>query len=265
MKTNKLLFYILFLSFNAFLSAQNITLLGNIEAGDNLENVHVINKNKKLFAATNKLGIFKVEAEESDTLVFSSIQYKLKTVIVSAKNITNKTITVALEEQVNELREVVVGNTLTGNLEDDVNNLNVKPQINFYDLGIPGYTGKPKTQSERRLHEAGELNAKDVLVGMLTGSVPLNPIINAISGRTKMLKKRVALEANTTLMNGLKSRVSDAFFNDHPLEEDKRMDFFYFCAEDKDFIKRCSNSDLEALQFMAEKYIKYKENLASKE
>ena len=252
--------------FSTILYAQNVTLLGYIEADDNLESVHVINKNKNLFTATDKLGIFKIEAAQNDTLVFSSIQYKLKTVIVSAKNITNRTITVALEEQVNELREVVVGNTLTGNLEDDVNNLNVKPQINFYDLGIPGYTGKPKTQSERRVQEASDFNPKaGGSLGGAGGSVSLIALMNAITGRSKMLKKRVALESNTSLMNGLKSRVSDAFFNDYPLEEDKRMDFFYFCAEDKDFTKRCSNSDLEALQFMAEKYIKYKENLTLKE
>lgn len=262
--SNKYIFFLLLFFPFTIIYAQSVTLLGNIKAKDNLESIHIINKNKKLYAASNQLGIFKIEAEKNDTIVFSSIQYKPKTVIVSAKNIENKSITITLDLLVNELEEVIVGNTLTGNLEKDVNNLNVKPQINFYDVGIPGYTGKRKSQSERRLAEAGELKAKDVLIGALTGSIPINPILNAISGRTKMLKKRVALEANTSLMNSLKSRVSESFFNDHPLDKDKRMDFFYFCAEDKDFKERC-RSDLEALQFMAEKYIKYKENLTSKE
>ena len=36
----------------------------------------------------------------------------------------------------------------------DIKNNEVERPIDFYDIGIPGYTGKPKTQSERRLHEA---------------------------------------------------------------------------------------------------------------
>lgn len=244
-----------FLLLGVFLNAQSVTLFGKIQAEDNLENIHVTNINKNTYTTTNALGIFKIEAQKNDTLSVTSIQYQPETIIITQKNINEKGIQITLAEQINELQEVIVGNILSGNLEQDINNSKAKPSINFYNVGIPGYKGKPKTQSERRLHEATTGG----------GFIPLNPILNAISGRTKMLKKRIALEANTTLMYSLKSRLSEDFFSNNPLEEDKRMDFFYFCADDKDFEKHCSKDDLEALAFMKKKYIKYKENLASKE
>ncbi|WP_299889050.1 hypothetical protein [uncultured Lacinutrix sp.] len=266
MRRIKEYYVLIFFFFCTVLSAQNTKLLGRVEAEDNLESIHVINKSKNLFATSNKLGVFKIEAEKNDTLVFSSIQYRPKTIIITQKHITTKTVKVKLEQYVNELQEVIVGNTLTGDLTKDIANAGTKRDINFYDLGIPGYTGKPKTQSERRLQEASDLTPKaGGSLGGFGGSVSLIAVINAISGRTKMLKKRVALEANTALMYKVKSRLSESFFNDNPLDEDKRMDFFYFCAEDKDFTKKCSGSDLITLEFMKEKYIKYKENLNSKE
>lgn len=66
-------------------------------------------------------------------------------------------------------------------------------------------------------------------------------------------------------MNALKNRLSEAFFKENELKKDKRDDFFYFCAEDKAFEARCIVSDLEALKFIKEKFIKYKENLLEKE
>lgn len=237
-----------------FLNAQSVTLFGKIQAEDNLENIHVANINKNTYTTTNALGIFKIEAQKNDTLSVTSIQYQPATIIITQTNINDKSIQITLAEQINELQEVIVGNILSGNLEQDINSSKAKPKVNFYNVGIPGYEGKPKTHSEIQLNEA-----------TTGGFIPLNPILNAISGRTKMLKKRIALEANTALMYSLKSRLSEDFFSNNPLEEDKRMDFFYFCTEDKDFEKHCSKSDLEALAFMKKKYIKYKENLASKE
>ena len=66
-------------------------------------------------------------------------------------------------------------------------------------------------------------------------------------------------------MNVLKNRLSEAFFKENELKEELRAEFFYFCAEDDAFETRCASSDLEALIFMKEKYVIYKENLALKE
>jgi hypothetical protein len=194
-------------------------------------------------------------------LQFSSIQHKLKTIIVNETIIRFKALSVNLEEQINELDEVLVGKVLTGNLLLDINTTTGEPPINFYDVGIPGYTGKIATQSERRLSEAGEFKPK-MLLGVLSGGLPLNPILNGISGRTKMLKNRVKTEEKEALMQSVKGRLAKDFFISNPLDETLKMDFFYFCADDENFLKYCKNqTDFKILIFLRMKYRQYQENV----
>lgn len=263
MKTKNKIFFVFVLT-SSICCSQNIILQGAVKAKEGVEGIHVVNSSQKLYAITSDTGGFKIETNKHDTIVFTSVQYKTLTHIITTKNIINKTLVVNLEKHVTQLPEAVIGFTLTGDLTKDVLSTDAKRPINFYDVGIPGYKGKPKTKSERLLAEAGEFKPK-MLLGVLAGGLPLNPILNGISGRTKQLKKRVELEANTKMMIALKNRLSEAFFKENELKEELRAEFFYFCAEDKNFKIRCESSDLEALKFMKEKYTKYKENLEEKE
>ncbi|WP_242202337.1 carboxypeptidase-like regulatory domain-containing protein [Aestuariivivens insulae] len=240
--------------------AQSVEILGKVIGDKDVENIHVINKTAQLFAVTNKDGVFKITASLNDTLVFSSVQYKVHNLNITNAIILTKTCIVKLEEQVNELDEVLVGKVLTGNLASDIKNIDGKPPINFYDVGIPGYTGKQATQSERRLAEAGDFKPK-MLMGLLGGGLPLNPILNGISGRTKMLKRRVDIEHREDLMQSIKSRLAKDFFASNPLDDNLKMDFFYFCADDENFIKRCKNqTDFKVLAFLRMKYRQYQAN-----
>ncbi len=237
--------------------AQTVEILGRVKSDVNIENIHVINKTGNFFTITNTQGEFKIKAKLSDTLQFSSIQHKEKHVIITNEVIFTKAILVLLDEQINELDEVIVGKILTGNLLLDINNIEGKPPVNFYDVGIPGYTGKPKTQSERRLSEASEFKPS---LGA-GAAVPILPIINAITGRTKMLKNRVKVETTEALMQSIKGRLSKDFFASNPLKEDLRVDFFYFCADDEHFMKYCKNqSDFNILVFLRQKYRQYMAN-----
>jgi len=229
----------------------------------NIENIHVINITAQVFTITDKKGLFTITAKLNDTLKFSSVQHKLREVIISNEIISNKVIFVKLTEQINELDEVFVGKVLTGDLLSDIKNTEGEPPINFYDVGITGYTGKPATQSERRLSEAGEFKPK-MLLGLLGGGLPLNPILNGLSGRTNMLKNRVEIEEKEMLLQVIKSRLSKDFFVSNPLKEVLKMDFFYFCADDENFLKHCKNqSDFKILIFLRMKYKKYLDNINS--
>ncbi|WP_241664735.1 carboxypeptidase-like regulatory domain-containing protein [Seonamhaeicola maritimus] len=253
-----LIFFLLFTNINF---SQSVEILGRVISKTDVENIHVINKTAKSFTVTNREGAFRITAKVNDTLQFSSIQQGVKNVIISKDIITSRTMLLQLDEQVNELEEVIVGKVLSGNLISDIKNADDDRPINFYDVGIPGYKGKIATQSERRLSEAGEFKPL-MFLGLLTGGLPLNPILNGISGRTKMLKERVELEHRQELLRKIKSDLSDDFFGVNDLEEGLRTDFFYFCAEAPDFKERCSGmSDLEIFEFLKEKLQKYKKNL----
>jgi hypothetical protein len=262
----RLIFLSLFFTlFSTALAAQTIEISGSVVGVGDVQNIHVINKSLNKFTTTNKMGGFTIEVRVLDTLVFSSIRYKLKAIQVKQEHIDEKRITVLLEENVNELDQVVVGKVLTGQLDSDVNNTENDRDINFYDVGIPGYKGKPKTQSERRLHEADAgkaFNLREVLTLKEPPRINVNKILNKISGRTKELKERVRKESNTKLLNKIKDEIADDFFRTYTLAEELRIDFLYFCSDDPAFEERCEGkSNIEVFEFLAEKMTQYKANL----
>jgi len=236
-----------------FVSSQIIDLYGKVESELNVENIHVINKTAQKFTITNALGEFKILAKLNDTLILTSIQHKQVSFLVDEDMILNKIVLIELEKQINSLDEVVIGKVLSGNMLLDIGNVEGAPMTSK-KAGIPSYQGKRKSQSQRRLHEATSGG----------GIIPLNLILNALSGRTKKLKHHIKLEAREELMFNIKGRLSEDFFTNNPLDDDLRMDFFYYCSEDENFLLRCKNkNDLEILLFLGFKYEQYIVNIKS--
>lgn len=245
---------IFFLIINSY--AQSIEINGTVIVDDDeIEGIHIINKTASRFTITNSRGKFSIPVKLNDTIIFSAIKYKPKEIIITSNILIAKTLNVYLTELVNELNQVIVGKILTGNLLSDIENSEVKRDINFYDLGIGGYTGKPFTQSERRLNEATTGG----------GIVPLNPIINAITGRTKMLKNQIKLERLDDCMKRIKSNLSELFFVSNHLDANLRSEFFYFCSEDSEFSSICIlKNDIGTLEFLKTKLEGFKANLQIK-
>ncbi|WP_033960192.1 carboxypeptidase-like regulatory domain-containing protein [Psychroserpens jangbogonensis] len=244
----------LILSFVQFgyVFSQSTEIRGKVSASSDIDRIHVINKTANKFTITNDDGEFKISASINDTILISAIQYKPLEVVVTPQIIQSKFITVDLVDEITELDEVVVGKILTGDLLSDIENSEVKREINFYDLGIPGYTGKQKTQSERRLHEATSGG----------GLVPLTPILNWLSGRTKQLKGQIARENIDIAMREVMSDLSEMLFDIDNLEESKRVEFFYFVTDDPKFLPLSKlNNDFQMLEFLQQKLEKFKSQI----
>lgn len=227
------------------IQAQQIELSGQIIAKGDLEGIHVINKSAYRYSTTDQNGFFTIEGGLSDSLYFSSIQYIPKTIVLSTQNIDTKSITVTLSESINALDEVLIGTLLTGDLNSDIGNSDAKRPIDFYDLGIPGYTGPRMNLTERRLYDADH----SVLYTGL--GLNVNKLLNMITGRTKMLKKHVKLDRDQQTISRIKEVIAPLFFINHELEKEKRMEFYYFCADAPDFQERCrGKSAVEILEFL---------------
>lgn len=220
-----------------------------------VEGVHVINKTSGKNTITNKTGDFQTVVSLNDTIVFSAVQFKLHTLIVTTTLLETLKVQITMEERVNELDEVIVRNhNLSGDPAMDVKNATPERTINFYDVGIPGYKGAPPTQSERRLIEA--------TTG--AGLLPLNPILNGISGRTKMLKQRIALEKKDKLAELMSLKFEQILIDAYHLRKGDSYEFFLFAADDPDFEKTCrATNDVERLEFLIDRvkaYLKLKKN-----
>lgn len=244
MRGSKYLYGLIMLFGCQTVMAQTAEIHGQIIARDEVEGIHILNITSQTFTISTSEGRFSIVAKLQDTLTFSGISYELKQVVVNQEAMDSKYLKVYLSENVNILDEVVVGKVLTGDLSLDLSNSDLKRQPNFYDLGIPGYAGKPKTQSERRLYEATSG----------AGLIPLNPIINAITGQTKRLKEHVKLEALEACLDKMKSAFSDDLFANYDLAEARKADYFYYCQEDPEFEGLCHHqNDLEVFQFLVAK------------
>ena len=235
------------------IQAQKVELSGQIISNGDLEGIHVINKTSYRYTTTDKSGVFTIEGKLSDSLYFSSIQTLPKTIVLSSKQINSKFITITLSESINALDEVMIGTVLTGDLNSDITNSEAKRSIDFYDLGIPGYTGPRMDLVERRLYEADG--------GPLIPGLGLNfsKLLNMITGRTKMLKEHVKLDKDKQAIRFIKDIVGPLFFTTHELEKSKRMEFYYFCADAADFQERClGRSEVEVLEFLEGKLDAFK-------
>lgn len=223
---------------------QTVSLKGEIKAHGDVEGIHIVNRASGTYTTSNSNGEFSINAKLQDTILFTGVSYQPEKVVVDKAIIQLKSITVVLKAHVNVLDEVVVGKILTGDLKSDIANSDIDYSINFYDLGIPGYTGEPLTQTERRLYEATSGD----------GIVPLAPIINAITGRTKMLKAHVIFERLDKCLNHMKSKFSSLLFSDVDLSPSVKSQFYYFCQEDPEFEQLCkSPNDMAVFEFLKAK------------
>ena len=248
-RIKKVLFLILSGFQFGFAFSQSVEIKGEVIASSDIDRIHIINKTANRFTITNDNGEFEIPASVNDTILISAIQYKPLEILVTSQIIQFQFISVELTDKITALDEVVVGKVLTGDLMSDIENSDVKSDLNFYDLGIPGYTGKPKTQSERRLHEATTGG----------GFVPLNPILNWISGRTKKLKEQIAREHLDNAMREAMSSLSETLFDIDTLEETKRLEFFYFITDDPKFLSLSkADNDLIMLTFLQQKLEAFK-------
>lgn len=254
---------ILFLSIG-LCNAQEIIISGKVVADDDVEGIHIINRSANKFTITNINGEFFIPATINDTILISGIKYIHQEIIVDNLIYETKHLIVYLEENVNQLNEVVIGRFLTGDLRSDVLNTKIKKEINFYDVGIPGYTGLPKTQAQRKLYEAN--SGKFLYFYGIGFAVNVHKILNRISGRTKKLKNHVRLEALDVCMNQAKSEFSESIFGDLDIEEQLKTDFFFFVSEDPGFMQLCKdNNPMAMFQFLVDKLVNYNENLEEDE
>lgn len=237
--------------------SQIVEFNGRVTASSNLEGIHILNITSNFFSVTNDKGEFRINGKLNDTIVITSVQYKLVSFQISRDQLIRKFILVELEDYINLLDEVFIGQSLSGNLKDDIKNTKGKPDINFYDVGIPGYKGKLKTKRERELIEAD--HGKYFYYYGIGFAINVHKILNKISGRTKLLKNRVRLEKRDELMYNLRAKFSDDLFYDEGLSEEEQMEFFYFCSESKDFKEKASNlNDLLVLNYLKDLLLIYK-------
>jgi hypothetical protein len=154
-----------------------------------LDNIVVINLSSKSNTETIKDGYFSISAKPNDTLMFSGMQIIGIQLKLKPTDFSENLFFVKLRPKINQLDEVLI---------------NKNEELDAVKMGILSKPAKKFSPAERRLHEATTGG----------GSVPLNPIINAITGRTKMLKKELKVEKEEGLLARLEAMYQQEFYTE---------------------------------------------------
>ncbi len=153
---------------------------------------------------------------------------------------------------VNELDEVFLGPKLTGNLETDLKNIKTEKQIDFYDVGIPGFRGEPEEKIPN-------------LVGQVITplSVDLEGLYKYMNGYYKKLKIKRKWEAENNTVVRIINFYTPAFFKEaYQIPENRLYDFLLFCIETTDIQTNFKKENyVKVVSVFEEKGVEYSNRL----
>ena len=221
----KSIFIFLLVSFNSFSQTENQKIIEGFVYNNNsysIEGIHVLNITSDEATITDSEGNFKILININDEIIFSGIQFKRKKIIINQDILDSVSLTIYLEEFVNELDEVIVNSSgLSGNLLNDLQNSGVIKELNFDDIGIPGFTGirKEDIPSNSQL-------AKEVLLAPLVGGLDIERMYNWISGYYKQRRKEIEFRNDFNIIDQIIKFYGLRFFIDEfEMEESAIHDF----------------------------------------
>jgi hypothetical protein len=213
---------------------------GTILADDKLaEQVNIVNATTNKSTVSDSEGNFVISVSIGDVLVFSAVNLETKRKVISSDDLRDELVTVKMSRSITPLREVKV---------------NENTAITAENLRISPKGQKKYSPAERRVHEATTGG----------GIVPLNPILNAISGRTTMLKKEVVAEKNERLLLRLDGWFEEKYYTNYlKIPKDFIKGFHYFLIEDSDFVRALKAKNKTLTKFLMNKLaLDYKETIA---
>jgi hypothetical protein len=200
-----------------------------------LEGINITNISNKINVVSDQYGAFSIIANAGDILSFSAVNYEPLRKYINAKDFIAGIINVDLTPRSIELNEVIV---------------NGNPNITAENMGIIPRDQIKLTPAERRLQTAGDFKPIHLL-GLLGGMLAVDPILNAISGRTKMLKKAVSVGKKEFLIAKLEVLFEQKYYIETlKISEEYIRGFQYYCIEDSDFSRSLNDKNKTMSMFL---------------
>lgn len=240
--------------------AQNVFLLQGQVLNDTIErsSLNVVNVSLRKGAITNENGQFKIKARLSDTIHISAVQYESRQFVVNRKMIATQTTALYLVPKITELAEVRLSNSsLTGNLRADMLSFDTD---NIYDTNrvhLPQNTAPKRTPEERRLYTSSTRGADQVGRYNARFDISLLAVINGLSGKTKQLKKYIAVSNFQSEVDRQRQRFSDTMYvNTFQIPLELIEDFVFHAMRDTEAVAKIELDSLIELFAYFEKKAK---------
>lgn len=200
-----------------------------------LEGVNVTNVSNNSTVVSDSYGNFSIPAKEGDIISFLAVGYEPLRKYIGRQHYNLGTVVVDMTATTIELKEVIV---------------NKRPDISAENLGIIPKDQIKLTSAERKLQTAGDFKPIH-LVGLLGGLLAVDPILNAINGRTKMLKKAVSVEKKEALMAKMDVMFEDNYYIESlKIQQEYIKGFQYYCIEDPVFARYLRDKNKTMCMFL---------------
>ncbi|CAM3616896.1 carboxypeptidase-like regulatory domain-containing protein [Flavobacterium chungbukense] len=215
-----------------------------------IEGVNITNTNSQITVVSDVEGSFSIQVKESEILVFSAVNLNPVKKRITKDHLTSEEL-LLIEMTIKELelKEVII---------------NENANITAENLGIIPRGQKKYTQAERQLATAGDFKPI-MLLGLLGGSMQLDPLINKINGRTKQLKANVEIEKKEKNLLKLGYLFDDVYFVQKlQIREENVNEFKLFVIENAEFCNVLNSKNKTSAEFLlGELAAKYKEIISS--
>lgn len=203
-----------------------------------IENVNILNLRSEKATVSDNKGVFVMLVKLGDVLVVSAINLETIHKKIVEKEMQSEGIIIKMALKTNNLKEVII---------------NENRSINAVSLGILPKEAKKYTPAERKLRTAGDFKPIDLL-GILGGALAVDPILNAINGRTKRLKKEVVIEKNEKLLLKLEDYYKENYYTEVlKIPQEYIKGFQYYLIEDADFVNALNAKNKTLTLFLAKK------------
>ena len=186
--------FFLFLTKLSFSQTEKVINCKVVSNKIGIPKIQITNLVNEKSCISDEFGNFSILAKPDDMLVLVAENYYYKRKILEIEDFNIDRIIINIDKKIEVLNEVFVSK-------------NINAQFNAQYSGIKSYT-----PAERRLTEAYDFKPTALLSGLVGLSLPLNPIINAISGRTTQLKKELTVERNEMLLEKIKYLYQDEYY-----------------------------------------------------
>ncbi|SDS60387.1 hypothetical protein [Gramella sp. MAR_2010_147] len=241
------LFFIMLLMVVFDASSQEVRLLEGEILSDSISpsNIHIVNLDLENGTTSDSSGKFQIYAAKGDRILFSSVQFENREILITQKMYNSGYIVFTLIPARNELDEIQLDDiSLSGRLSEDITRM---PKSNYEKLGW-SFPKPRRTSLELTSHSA--YNGGNITT-----------LINSINGTFKSLEKSEKNNQTSILVNKGLNLVGKSFFINHlEIDEDEIINFLFFCSEDaryKELLFR--ESGLKLSQFFEKKVDSFKE------
>lgn len=208
-------------------------------------NIEVFNLVTEKSVISDKNGEFTLAVSVDDLLLISNRNFEIKRYLIEATDLQKEKISVMLISKAIQLDETVVTST---------------SHINARALGIISPNTPIYTPAERQLITAGDLHATDFLGLIFGGGMALDPVFNAINGKTAALKKYIAFESKETRMDKYKDAFGVEFFeNQLRIPSSHLRGFLFYVADNGKLQHAFASGDRNMAKFLlSQQAVNYK-------